>query len=100
MKQYLIAAVLTALPAAAVASSEEAWTEFRASVEDACRGAVGAPATASVTIEVNPFGSESYGAALVTVGGQDSQDRMICIFDKRSGAVEVTAPFADAAPAE
>lgn len=100
MKQRLIAAILPVLPVAALASSEEAWDDFRAAVESACRAAVEAPQTASVTVEVNPFGSESYGAALVTVGGKDGQDRLICIFDKRSGAVEITAPFADAAPAE
>lgn len=100
MKQRLIAASVAVLPGVALASSEEAWDDFRASVEDACVAAIGAPETASVTIEVNPFGSESYGAALVTVGNQAGQDRMVCIFDKRTQAVEITAPFADAAPAE
>ena len=45
-------------------------------------------------IEVNPFGSERYGAALVTAtlaGGVTS--RMICIYDKATKAVELTAPF-------
>lgn len=100
MKQRLSAAILIVLPAIVLASGEEAWKNFRASVEDACMAAIDAPETASVTVEVNPFGSESYGAALVTVGDQHGKDRMICIFDKRSKAVEITAPFTDAAPAD
>ncbi|MDQ1899115.1 hypothetical protein RAH32_01450 [Paracoccus sp. WLY502] len=100
MKQRLIAASVAVLPGVVLASSEEAWDDFRASVENTCVAAISAPETASVTIEVNPFGSESYGAALVTVGNQTGQDRMVCIFDKRTQAVEITAPFADAAPAE
>lgn len=100
MKQRLVAAVLAFVPAVAFASSEEAWDDFRVAVEDACMAAIDAPELESVTIEVNPFGSESFGAALVAVGDQDGQDRMVCIFDKRTEAVEITAPFADAAPAE
>lgn len=96
MKQWL-ASILVTLPMAAGGSTGKAWDEFRAAVERSCRALI--PASDTIVIEVNPFGSESYGAALMTVGGTDGHDRMICIFDKRSGLAEVTAPFADAAPA-
>lgn len=100
MKQWLAATALAVLPALASASTEDAWNSFRASVKTACQALVDVPADATVTVEVNPFGSESYGAALVNVTYATGTDRMICIFDKRTGAVEITAPFTDAAPVD
>lgn len=97
MKQGFAAIGLAVLPVMAGASSDEAWDAFRTAVAQSCRALVEAPASATVTVEVNPFGSESYGAALVTVGYEEGQDRMICIYDKASGKAELTAPFADAA---
>ena len=85
------------LPATAWASSDDAWEEFRAAVEQSCRVLIEAPSSARVAVEVNPFGSESHGAALVTVAHDQGQDRMICIYDKVAGQAELTAPFLDAA---
>ena len=85
-------AVAAALPA--LSSSEDAWAEFRTAVEAECGKLVEAPADATTAIEVNPFGSESYGAALVTVTLKDgSADRMICVYDKQAKTAELTAPF-------
>lgn len=97
MRRWLAAAALAVLPALAWASTEDAWDSFRASVQTACEALVQAPPGASVTIEVNPFGSESYGTALVSIGHPAGTDRMVCILDKRSGTAELTAPFTDAA---
>lgn len=99
MKQAL-AGLFLILPLAAWGSSDEAWEEFRASVEESCRSLVEAAPDAAVTVEVNSFGSESYGAALISVGEGETQERMICIYDKQAKTAEVTAPFADAAPEE
>ena len=85
-------AVAAALPA--LSSSEDAWAEFRTAVEAECGKLVEAPADSTTAIEVNPFGSESYGAALVTVDyGDAGQDRQVCIFDKQAETAELTAPF-------
>ena len=85
-------AVAAALPA--LSSSEDAWAEFRTAVETECGKLVEAPADATTAIEVNPFGSETYGAALVTVTLKDgSADRMICVYDKQAKTTELTAPF-------
>ena len=85
-------AFAAALPA--LSSSEDAWTEFRSAVETECGKLVEAPADATIEIEVNPFGSETYGAALVTVTlADDSADRMICVYDKQAKTAELTAPF-------
>ncbi|MTD98706.1 hypothetical protein GIY56_00205 [Paracoccus sp. YIM 132242] len=98
MKQGLAATALAVLPAFATASSDDAWDAFRATVDTACRTALAALADSTVTVEVNPFGSESYGAALVSVARATGTDRMICILDKQTGRAEITAPFTDAAP--
>ena len=91
MRLTALLLILAASPA--FASSEGAWDEFRAKVEDAC--AALAPDEGSETvIEVNPFGSESYGAALLITSHADgSADRYVCIYDKRAGTAELTAPF-------
>lgn len=100
MKQPLMVLALSLAPITASASSEDAWEEFRASVETACLALADAPESATVMIDVNPFGSQSYGAALVTVTRDTGADRMICIFDKQTKTAEITAPFVDAAPAQ
>ncbi len=91
----LVAAPVAILAAgAALSSSDEAWAEFRASVQAECGKLVQAPKDATTDIEVNPFGSDSYGAALVTVTLADgTADRMVCIYDKQGKAAELTAPF-------
>ncbi|MCZ0961814.1 hypothetical protein [Paracoccus benzoatiresistens] len=100
MKQQLAAILISVLPVAAWSSSDEAWEEFRAAVDQSCRALIEAPAGVDIAVAVNPFGSESYGAALVTIGNEDGQDRMICIHDKATGKAELTAPFPDAAAAQ
>ena len=90
MRLPILLAVLAASPA--YASSEEAWEEFRAAVETACTAL--APAEGETAIEVNPFGSESYGAALlITTLPDGGADRYVCIYDKKAGKAELTAPF-------
>ena len=90
----LLIAPLLLLPAAsAAASSGAVWDEFRQDVRTACRSLV--PEKAAVTVEVNPYGSERYGVAIVTVDTGSGTDRMICIYDKASHAAELSAPFAE-----
>lgn len=86
----LCLAAPAALPAAA--STDEAWESFRAEVRDGCLAAAASLGTA--VVEVNPWGSESHGAALVTLQTEAGEvERRVCIFDKRSKAVELTEPF-------
>lgn len=89
----ILAAALAAGPA--LAASEDAWAEFRAATEGACRALAQAPGDATVTVEVNPFGSDRFGVALVTVRLADgSADRMVCVMEKQGRKAELTAPFA------
>ena len=85
-------AVIAALPA--FSSSEDAWAEFRTAVETECGKLIEAPEGATTEIEVNPFGSERFGAAIVTVTlADETADRMVCIYDKQAKTAELTAPF-------
>ncbi len=85
---FALAAILT-VPSVAQASSEEAWREFREQVELACRALVDQPGV--VQIAVSPFGSQSYGAALVTVTAPEgTAEAMICVYDKKTQTAELT----------
>jgi len=89
MKSYVL--VLSILAGPALASSGDAWDQFRADVGAACLALVQGPGTA--TVEVNPFGSVSYGVAVVTLSSSAGTDRMICIYDKAGKTAELSAPF-------
>ena len=89
MKPYAL--VLSILAGPALASSGDAWDEFRADVGAACLALVQGPGTA--TVEVNPFGSDSYGVAVVTLSSGAGTDRMICVYDKARKTAELSAPF-------
>ena len=84
--------LLTLAASPALASTDEAWDQFRADVEKACTAL--APTEGETSIEVNPFGSERYGAALlITTLPDGGADRYVCIYDKQAGTAEMTAPF-------
>ncbi|CAM3067778.1 hypothetical protein SAMN04488021_10621 [Paracoccus aminovorans] len=86
----LLIALAAATPA--LASSDEAWEQFRADVEKACTAL--APAEGETAIEINPFGSENYGAALlITTLADGGADRYVCIYDKKAKTAELTAAF-------
>lgn len=88
--KLLVPALLVATPV--LASSEAAWEEFRAEVETRCRAL--APEAGKTEIEVNPFGSESFGAAIVTTTVEGSApERSICIYDKKARTAELTGAF-------
>ncbi|WP_126974774.1 hypothetical protein [Frigidibacter oleivorans] len=94
----LLAAALAA-PLPARASSEAAWETFRQEVVAACEALLTGPGPHR--IDVNPFGSASYGLALVHVqtgsGDSATTETQGCIYDKRTKVAELTGPFAPAA---
>jgi hypothetical protein len=85
-------AALAALAAPLSAATEEEWAAFRQEVARACIALVGEGVR--VAVEVNPFGSEHFGVALLTITTPAGRDRVACIVDKATGAAELTAPFA------
>jgi hypothetical protein len=77
--------------ATAYASSDDAWEEFRVEVEEACLAAADGYLQTPVTV-VDPFGSESFGLAVLTglePGGDGKPRSIVCVFDKVSKKVEL-----------
>ena len=77
--------------ASAQASSPAAWDSFRADIRAKCVAAGKRHLLTQVKAEVDPFGSESYGLAIVS--GLDAhsptRSRFICVVGKRSGKAEL-----------
>lgn len=86
----LASAFLAVTGGSALASSDDAWEAFRKDVETACLAAA-EPLIARPAARVDPFGSESYGLALVTgpAKGADVEIAAICVYDKKTKAVEI-----------
>ncbi len=96
MLRLLTPALIALLALPAAASSEGAWEAFRAEVDSACRALITAPSEPMV--EVEPFGSASYGVALITLAlPEGASERYACIFDKQSKAAELAGPFPEPA---
>lgn len=88
-----LAVAIDAMPA--LSASSDAWEEFRVEVKEAClKAAEGV--LRNPEIVVDPFGSESYGIAVLTgpeTGGDDQPRRLLCVFDKQSRKAEVGGPL-------
>lgn len=86
------ALLLGATPA--LASDEASWQEFRAEVRKACEKAV-AGTLEKPTIVVDPHGSQSYGIAIAKGKSKyvDSTLTVVCVFDKKTKAVETSGEF-------
>lgn len=79
-----------------VASSPEAWETFRTKMGSDCRAAALAgdmlregSFSNDIVVQIEPFGTQSYGVAIV----YSDVGRRVCILEKSSGTVELTAPF-------
>lgn len=89
LKPAAVLAIFLATVAAASASSDDAWAAFAAEVNDACIAATTDFLT-DATASVDPFGSESYGLAIVTGNTPaGTTSSIICVFDKKTKAVEI-----------
>ncbi|MFN7103731.1 MAG: hypothetical protein ACK4N1_14035 [Pseudorhizobium sp.] len=86
----LLAAALALGAGTAEASSDDAWAAFAQTVEAKClaaaRDMLDAPRA-----EVDPFGSERYGLAIVTgtAKGTTTTVSHICVMDKQTEAAEL-----------
>ena len=96
IRLILPVAAFAALSGPAFASSDEAWAEFRADVQAKCLALQSATGSRGDTvIEVNRFGSDRFGAALLTTTLPEAGgvERVVCIYDKQAKTAELTAPF-------
>ncbi|MEI2297646.1 hypothetical protein [Ensifer sp. MJa1] len=89
---FSAASVLAASSAAA--SSGDAWETFRAEVSKKCLAA--APSLQKASAVVDPFGTESFGLALVigTPKGSKAAVTQICVYDKQKKTVELGGELA------
>jgi hypothetical protein len=87
--RYALILILLATPA--LATGEAEWDAFQAEVAAACLALPDAPQNAAV--EVSPFGSATYGAALVTSITDGVIEQQVCIFDKATRTAELASPF-------
>lgn len=90
MLKYRASAILLFLPGAVQAASDDAWKAFARTVEQKCLAAA-ADMVEAPRVVVDPFGSESYGLAIVTgrAKGATTEISHICVMDKRNEAVEL-----------
>jgi hypothetical protein len=69
----------------ASAASGDAWAEFATEVETACLAGTADYFPDGATATVDPFGSESFGLAIVSSDAAS----IICVFDKQTKAVQI-----------
>lgn len=84
------------LPAVALASSDDAWEAMRADVSAKCLQAAAGSIEAPQAV-VDPFGSESFGLALVSGKPKGAEGRIsqICVYNKQTKAVELGGELTD-----
>ncbi|MGE6782257.1 hypothetical protein ACQKGL_07020 [Ensifer adhaerens] len=89
MTALSLSAAVALFASNAVASSGDAWESFRAEVSQKCLAAASSLEKASTVVD--PFGSESFGLALVigTPKGSEAAVTQICVFDKQKKTVEL-----------
>ncbi|MGF9760744.1 hypothetical protein AAII07_36715 [Microvirga sp. 0TCS3.31] len=77
--------------APASASSGDAWQAMRGKLRTGCASKATAIGLGRIEINVDPFGSQSYGIAIVTKCGAGRKQNVsyVCIMDKKTGAVEM-----------
>ncbi len=78
-------------PVASHASSPDAWDEFRQEVQQKC-AALAEGRIEQPKVVVDPFGTESYGVAILTgkAVGADTVVSSICIYDKKTQGAEIS----------
>ncbi|RYE07689.1 MAG: hypothetical protein EOP22_16640 [Hyphomicrobiales bacterium] len=102
LKHLTIAAITLGAIGAAHAASGDAWDEFYTEVEQGCIAAA-APILANATAIVDPFGTESYGVAIVTGETVAGTKSVLCVMNKQSrvfeigGELDITVTSAEAA---
>jgi len=90
MRVSLLAFILTVPAMPVVASSDDAWEQFRKDVAADCLAAA-SPIFGMASARVDPFGSESFGLALVTGTEKSTGEAIavICVYDKKTKRVEI-----------
>jgi hypothetical protein len=77
--------------APASASSGDAWQAMRDKLRTGCLSEATAMGLGRIEISADPFGSRSYGIAVLTKRGGDRKRNpaYVCVMDKKTGAFEI-----------
>ena len=75
----------------ATASSDDAWRAMRQKIRSGCLAKANATGLGKVDVSVDPFGTQSYGTAILFKRGASRQASLayICVMDKKTGEFEV-----------
>lgn len=99
-KRMTLMAMVAALVTSAAAtsshgSSPDAWNDFRAAVEQACRAMATSKRLVEVQIVIDLFGSESYGVGVLRAKDSPKANYRVyaCIYDKKTKRAELTSGF-------
>jgi hypothetical protein len=93
MKRTILTTLAVAMASctSACAASDDAWEAFRKDVADKCVKAA-ADLFVDPVATVDPFGSATYGMALIrgkAKGAETTGIAAICVYDKKTKAVEL-----------
>jgi hypothetical protein len=85
----LVVGLSTILPASA--GSGDAWQAMRQKVRAGCLAKANSKRLGKVDVTVDPFGTQSYGTAILIKRGAPRQASMgyVCVMDKNTGEFEV-----------
>lgn len=89
-RTVVIAVLAGLLPSAAAASSDDAWAAMRTDVSAKCLKAAAGSIEKPKAV-VDPFGSESFGLALVSGKPKGAKGKItqICVYNKQTKTVEL-----------
>jgi hypothetical protein len=85
----LIVGVFWVFRGGLIASSPDAWEEFRTNVTRACTK-LAPPELKNSTIVVDDYGSESYGIAILRGIQEKAAVTYVCIYDKKLEKAELS----------
>lgn len=94
IEKISLALVLFGLSLNSIASTPDAWEEFRLNVKTSCEMEIKKSVDID-TLKIDPYGTESFGVAIATGKSKETKENVsaVCIFDKVSEKVQVTSEF-------
>jgi hypothetical protein len=91
LRTLLLLVVGTSAILPACASSGDAWQAMQQKVRAGCLAKANAMSLGKVDVTVDPFGTQSYGTAILIKRGAPRQASLayVCVMDKNTGEFEV-----------
>lgn len=92
LKKISLAILLSSFSFSSSASSPDAWEAFRVKVKANCEAKIKKHLDIN-TLDIDPYGSESYGVAIATgtIKGERGIFSQVCIFNKVTEKIELSS---------